>query len=96
MKATEMIILLLWLVAGLATATAQDATTEPPQKRSKVLASPSGRYQFGQISEYRRDQYVFDTQTGRLWQIAMSPDSLLVLQPIPYRSPDGLLSPTPR
>jgi hypothetical protein len=35
----------------------------------KVLSSASGRYVFGQISEYRKDQYLLDTQTGRLWRI---------------------------
>lgn len=41
--------------------------------RAPASAAPSprgtsgGRYQLVQISEYRRDQYLLDTQTGRLW-----------------------------
>lgn len=41
----------------------------PAKESAKVLSSASGRFVFGQISEYRRDQYLLDTQTGRLWQI---------------------------
>jgi len=28
-----------------------------------------GRYQFVQVSEFRRDQYLIDTETGRVWQM---------------------------
>lgn len=50
------------------------------------LSAPGGRFVFGQTSEFRRDQFMLDTQTGRLWQIVMSRDSLLSLQGIPYES----------
>lgn len=29
----------------------------------------SGRYTFGQISSFRSDQYMLDTQTGRVWKM---------------------------
>lgn len=35
-----------------------------------VLASPVGRYVFGQIGTFRSDQYLLDTQTGRLWKVS--------------------------
>jgi hypothetical protein len=35
----------------------------------RILSSASGRYVFGQISDFRRDQYMLDTQTGRLWRV---------------------------
>jgi len=34
-----------------------------------VLSQSGGRYVFGQISEARRDQFMLDTATGRVWQI---------------------------
>lgn len=37
-----------------------------------ALSAPGGRYVFGQLSDYRRDQYLLDTQTGRVWQIQES------------------------
>jgi hypothetical protein len=40
-----------------------------------VLSASGGRYVFGQVSEARRDQYLLDTQTGRLWRpVCMSYD----------------------
>lgn len=32
-----------------------------------ALSAAGGRYAFGQISDARRDQFMLDTQTGRLW-----------------------------
>lgn len=34
-----------------------------------VLATAGGRYVFGQISSARLDQYMLDTQTGKVWQV---------------------------
>jgi hypothetical protein len=76
----------------------------PPQQ--KTLAG-SGRYVFGQISEFRADQYMLDTQTGRLWRIVLrrpknqdgtdAPgDSLPVLDAVPYVAADGNLSAAPK
>lgn|SRR5487761_1938432 len=36
---------------------------------SGSLSAPGGRYVFGQINQMARDQYMLDTQTGRLWRI---------------------------
>lgn len=36
---------------------------------SKVLAADGGRYVLGQISDARRDQYLLDTKTGRVWEV---------------------------
>ena len=33
------------------------------------LATINGRYVFAQISNMRRDQYLLDTQTGKLWRV---------------------------
>jgi len=54
----------------------------PPQ--NKVLGSGNGRYVFGQINNARRDQYMLDTQTGRLWQIVKDKDGVTLLQSVAY------------
>lgn len=60
----------------------------PPQ--NKVLGTSSGRFIFGQISEMRRDQFMLDTQTGRLWQRVESKDgSFTTLEAVPYDHLDG-------
>ena len=76
----------------------------PPQ--NKTLSSEGGRFVFGQISEFRRDQYMLDTRTGRLWRAmlrSLNPDGTpapgegaLVLEPVPYQDAKGALSPEPR
>lgn len=77
----------------------------PPQQ--KVLASSNGRFVFGQISEFRRDQYMLDTQTGRVWQIVMRKsknpdgseapgDGYAILDPVPYADINGKLDVVPR
>jgi hypothetical protein len=64
------------------------AENEPKQFSS--LQSPNGRYVFGQISTFRRDQFMLDTQTGRLWEIVTitgkpGEESFQVLRPIWYQ-----------
>lgn len=71
-----------------------------------TLSAASGRYVFGQINGMARDQYMLDTQTGRLWQMTCvktdESDSsrcrMLVLQAVPYDSDAGVsdIPPTPR
>jgi len=56
---------LVWLMLGAATASAQ--AQAPATGQQGALSSAGGRYVFGQISESRRDQYLLDTLTGRLW-----------------------------
>lgn len=61
-------------------------------KKPGVLTSSSGRFVFGQISQVRRDQFMLDTQSGRLWRMACDKNSesdatqcaQLALEPIPY------------
>lgn len=60
-----------------------------------ALGAAGGRYVFGQISDARRDQYMLDTQTGRVWLMACSQrDSTsnctsTVLQPVLYVDING-------
>ena len=46
-----------------------------------VLTSQSGRFVFGQVSE-SKNEFLLDTQTGKLWQLVLDRDSILVLIPI--------------
>jgi len=65
-----------------ALALAEPVEVKPPQ--NKVLLSTNGRYVFGQISEFRADQFLLDTQTGRLWQIVIDKKQNQKLQPVPF------------
>ena len=61
----------------------------------KVLTSTGGRYVFGQISDSSKDQFMLDTETGRLWRIGESSDVGTHLRAIPYRDEQGKVSPYP-
>lgn len=83
------------VLMGMATASAQ--TPSPP---GSVLSAAGGRFVFGQISEYRRDQYLLDTQTGRVWRpVCVTKDkddssrcSLSAMEPIDFLDSKGNLS----
>jgi hypothetical protein len=63
------------------------------QERSApaVLTASGGRFVFGQISSLARDQFMLDTQTGRLWQLTVDREGKPSLQPVPYSSTIGEL-----
>lgn len=54
-----------------------------------TLRSDNGRFVFGQISDSSKDQFMLDTQTGRLWRISETGRIGLFLQTVPYKSSDG-------
>ena len=92
-----------FLAINATAALAEPVEVKPPQQ--KTLASPGGRFVFGQISDYRRDQYMLDTATGRLWQKVCAKsdekstsqdDCIAVLQVIPYVGTDDKWSVTPK
>jgi hypothetical protein len=67
--------------------------------RPAVLSASGGRYVFGQVSSFRGDKYMLDTQSGRLWQIVTDTNNAILLQPVPYVSIDGTVTsvvPTPQ
>jgi hypothetical protein len=72
-------------------------TAPPPQipPTGKVLTSTGGRYVFGQISDSSKDQFMLDTETGRLWRIGESSDVGTHLRAIPYRDEQGKVFPYP-
>jgi len=55
------------------------------QNAPAVLTAPGARYVFGQISGYRRDHYMLDTQTGRLWVIVTDREKIDWLEEVPYK-----------
>lgn len=60
------------------------------QSSNKPAVLGGGRFVFGQINEYNADQYMLDTQTGRLWRLVDTADGQgSVLEPVPYTLPDG-------
>jgi hypothetical protein len=56
------------LVATLALAAFGPVLAADPTPLA-VLSSSAGRFVFGQISGMRQDQYLLDTETGRLWAV---------------------------
>ncbi|MCK9488590.1 MAG: hypothetical protein M0Q42_04175 [Xanthomonadales bacterium] len=83
------ISLLLASVAVAADALAQS------RNQPAVLAG-EGRYVFGQVNEYNADQYMLDTQSGRLWRLVDTGDGgASVLEAVPYLLPAGGTQATP-
>lgn len=50
------------------------------------------RYEFKQISEARRDQFLIDTMTGRVWGVFVSKEDITFFSPILFS--DGELKPS--
>jgi hypothetical protein len=65
------------------------------QVRSLVVAG--GRYAFGQSSAHTTDQFMLDTQTGRLWVLVRNPTNNAPdhLKPVMFLAPDGSKVATP-
>ncbi len=63
--------------------------------QSKILYSENGRYVFGQISDAEKDQFMLDTQTGRLWRLVERGDIGKHLISVPYCNSKGECSPYP-
>jgi len=71
---------------------AEPITTKPA---FQTLQSQGGRYAFGQVSEYRSDRYMLDTQTGQLWQMVEYTNGMRELRAVFYQSWDDSVSITP-
>jgi hypothetical protein len=88
-------ICILSLTVFVGSANAQEKV-KVAQDQQKTLGSTNGRFVFGQISDFRSDQYMLDTQTGCLWQIVEQTDEKgspagRALQVIPFVSVDRKL-----
>ena len=71
------------------------------QRKKNVISSENGRFAFGQISDFRADQFMLDTKTGRLWQLVVSKPSdgsgeNRLLQEVPYINMNGTISSEPK
>lgn len=73
------------------------AAPAPAQTRNQpAVLGGEGRYVFGQINEYNADQYMLDTQTGRLWRLVDTVEGgASVLEAVPYLLPAGGTQATP-
>jgi hypothetical protein len=67
----------------------------PQDPQKQILSSSGGRFVFGQISDSSKDQFMLDTQTGRLWRITERGDIGTFLTNIPYCISEGKYSPLP-
>lgn len=70
MKIKTILLALSGLLA-FSTCYAADAVKVLPPAQ-KVLGAEGGRYVFGQINEYQRDQFLLDTASGRVWRMVES------------------------
>lgn len=105
MKVIRYLIVSIMLTYSSLSSAADALKVTPPQQ--KILSNPNGRYVFGQISEFHSDQYMIDTQTGRLWIIeyrksdipGIPPENIAafpVLTSVPYSGTDGGLNLWPK
>lgn len=84
---------LIFIFVGIASA------QEFESKSGNILNSAGNRYVFGQVSKARRDIFMLDTETGRLWKFKVDENNDPLLEPVPYRLLDGtyrLNAPTPK
>jgi len=58
--AMKLAVLLLTLLA---------ISTHAQERPAAVLSASGGRFVFGQASQHRADQFLLDTQTGRMWRL---------------------------
>lgn len=59
-------------------------TLNAQEQRPTILSAPGGRFAFGQISPMRKDQYMLDTATGRLWEVTEDANGVRSLNPVHY------------
>ena len=62
---------------------------------ARTLSTGTGRYVLGQINDNAKEQFLFDTQSGRLWMLGMTDDSMKVLKEIPFADVNDGFTPTP-
>ena len=53
------------------------------------IRNDTGRFVIHQLGDARRDQYVLDTRTGRIWQFGEDQGKQSFLIPVPYNRLDG-------
>ena len=68
------------------------AQNSSPPALPVVLKSENGRFVYGQVGPARADQFLLDTQTGRLWQIVVDKEGRQKLQPVPFIQVNPLMA----
>ena len=61
-----------------------------------LLCSHNGRFVFGQISDSGKDQFMLDTNTGRLWRVSESGKIGMFLEPVLYHTGEKEYLPVPK
>jgi len=95
MKKAILLIVIGILLPGITFAQPFGLQKSIMKKNYGMLSSPNGRFVFGQISDSSKDQYMLDTQTGRLWRMTENSQVGKFLLPIPYQIKDGTYSALP-
>ncbi len=61
-----------------------------------ALSAPGGRFVFGQVSDFQRDKFLLDTQTGRVWVMVCTDDKAAQcwrgLQSVPFLDQNGAIT----
>lgn len=78
----KLVLSLLFSVCIVNSVFVKAAEVVMPQ--NKTLNTNNGRFVFGQISEFRKDQFMLDTKTGKLWNKVIKESGLYILKPVPY------------
>jgi|GEM_PF-2072038 len=82
-------VIILYPTGALAQPFGMTASQQYQQPQQGSLSCPGGRFVFGQISDSRKDQFMLDTHTGRLWRIAETGKVGIFLECVPYRTETG-------
>ena len=62
----------------------------------ELLCSRNGRFVFGQISDSGKDQFMLDSNTGRLWRVSESSKVGMFLEPVLYHTGEKEYLPVPK
>lgn len=77
-------VLIIFILASFSSFGFAEESDLTKSTQQKVLSTANGRYVFGQVSEFRRDKFLLDTQTGRLWELVVDNKEQHMLQPVKF------------
>ena len=89
MKPLLVCALALFILSPLSAQTRDVEPTRP------MLGVEGGRYVLGQIGTGRKDQYLLDTKTGRVWHFVETKDGALILEWVPIVQSNGVAANCP-
>ena len=53
------------------------------------ISDQDGRYEYSQLGDARKDQFMVDTQTGKTWVTYYTDDNIAILVPVYYYGGGG-------